>query len=160
MSSSFDLMFTSFRIILYLLIGAIFFGLDLSHANVLSCLAILLLTIVSFSSLGILSAAFIMSVKRGDPIVWAFTMLNTLFGGVYFTSEVLPPFFQKISLLLPMTHSLRAFRRGLLHGTSLGQMLPEVGILIGFTIVTLPLALWAFKLAIRQAKRDGSLGIY
>ncbi|MFC1849562.1 ABC transporter permease [candidate division CSSED10-310 bacterium] len=160
LSASYDMLFTSFRIIIYIGVGALFFGLDLQHINILSCITILILSILSFSGLGILSAAIIMYVKRGDPVVWLFSTLNTLFGGVYFTTDVLPPLLKKLSLLLPMTHTLHAFRQALLFGAGIEDIITEIMILLVFSIITLPAGLLAFKLAIQQAKRHGSLGQY
>lgn len=160
LSATYDLLMTSLRIVMYLVIGALFFGLDLSQANIPGCFIILILTISSFSGLGILSAAFIMTIKRGDPIVWGFTMMNTLFGGVYFTTDVLPPMLQKIALLLPMTHTLHAFRRSLLFGAGPSELLTEIVVLIAFSVVTIPLGLYAFHIALDHAKRSGTLGQY
>lgn len=160
LSASFEMLFTSLRIFLYLLIGALFFGLDLHQANFLTCFVILFLTITSFSGIGIMSAAFIMIVKKGDPVVWLFSLGNTLFGGVYFTPDVLPPILQKVSFLLPMTHSLHAFRKGLLFGSPLTDLMPEILILTIFSIITLPLGFYSFKFAIRLAKKYGSLAQY
>jgi len=160
LSASFNMLFTSFRIIIYLAVGALFFGLDLGQINILSCVVILILTIFSFSGLGILSAAFIMSVKRGDPVIWLFSMMNSLFGGVFFTIEVLPPLFQKLSFFLPMTHSLHAFRQALLFGASLDQLVQEIVVLFILGMVSLPLGFLAFRTAVRRAKRYGSLGEY
>ncbi|MBN2384278.1 ABC transporter permease [bacterium] len=158
LSASYDLVFTSLRIFLYLLVGGLFFGLSFGEANSVTCLVILVLTVSSFSGLGILSAAFIMVIKKGDPVVWLFSMLNTLFGGVYFTIEVFPPMLQKLALCLPITHSLHAFRKGLMFGSSLDELWFEVIFLLIFSFVTLPLGLWAFSFAIRRAKQSGSLG--
>ncbi len=52
-ASLYSFVMTSVRVIVYLLLGAIFFGLDIGDANFIGALVILLLTIVSFSSLGI-----------------------------------------------------------------------------------------------------------
>ena len=74
--------FTTFRVITYLLIGALFLTLDLSQANVLAALVILLLSILSFASIGILAASFIMVLKRGDPVTAVLGTSANLLGGV------------------------------------------------------------------------------
>ncbi|MCZ7669885.1 MAG: hypothetical protein M5U34_23245 [Chloroflexi bacterium] len=64
-SAAWSYVYTTFRVLVYLVIGALFLGLDLSQANYLGALVVLLLSIVSFASLGILAAGLIMVVKRG-----------------------------------------------------------------------------------------------
>ncbi|MGC9514317.1 ABC transporter permease [Methanocrinis sp.] len=75
-----NFIFASFRVLLYLMIGVLL-GVSLAGANTLAALIILSLTIVCFSSIGILSASFIMIFKRGDPINMLFMSTSELFGG-------------------------------------------------------------------------------
>jgi ABC-type transport system involved in cytochrome c biogenesis permease component len=70
-SSQWSFAFTSLRVGVYLLIGGLFFGVSFAGAAILPALLALILTIVAFSSLGIISASFIMVYKRGDPIAFA-----------------------------------------------------------------------------------------
>jgi ABC-2 type transport system permease protein len=40
--------------------------------------------------LGIISAAFIMRFKKGNPVTWMVATASELLGGVYFPIDVLP----------------------------------------------------------------------
>lgn len=160
LSSSFEIVFNSLKIILYLIIGAAFFSLSLHQLNLLTCIVILLLTIISFSGLGMLSAALILYMKRGDPVVWIFSVANSLFGGVYFTQDVLPPSMKFIAYLLPMTHSLEAFRLAVLQNTGLVEVFPQIIYLCLFSAVSLPIGFFAFRKALLLAKLHGTLGQY
>jgi hypothetical protein len=80
LSTLWNFIFASFRILLYLIIGVLL-GMSLTDANVLGALIILVLTIVCFSSIGILSASFIMIFKRGDPINMFFMSTSELIWG-------------------------------------------------------------------------------
>jgi ABC-2 type transport system permease protein len=71
--------------------------------------------------------------------------------------EVLPDWLQTLARFFPLTYSLEAMRRALLTGESLAALAREVTILAAFALILLPASLIAFRLAVRQAKRDGSL---
>jgi ABC-2 type transport system permease protein len=89
LSSLWSFIFMSFRVLIYLVIG-ILLGVDMSNANVPAALLILVLTIICFGSIGIISASFIMVLKRGDPINMFFMSTSELFGGVLFPISILP----------------------------------------------------------------------
>lgn len=159
-SSLYSFIWASFRVAVYLLLGVFVFGVNMSNANLLGALLILLLTILSFSGLGIISASFIMIMKRGDPISWTFTSISGLLGGLYFPISVLPGWLQKFSSLLPVTYSLEGMRLALLKGYSLSELMPNILALIIFSIIILPLSILIFGYAVRRAKIDGTLTQY
>jgi len=64
-SSLYSFIFASFKVAVFLILGAFFFGVDMGNANIAGALLILLLTIISFSSIGIISASFVMVLKKG-----------------------------------------------------------------------------------------------
>jgi hypothetical protein len=49
-------------------------------------------------------------------------------------------------------------RKALLLGAGLGEVVSELVVLAVFAMVLLPLGLLAFRRALRQARRDGTLG--
>jgi len=77
-SSIYTFAATSVRVVLYLLFGALVLGLRLGGANYAGALLMLVLTILAFSSVGVLSASFVMVFKRGDPFNWVFSALSWL----------------------------------------------------------------------------------
>lgn len=160
MSSVWSFIFTSFNVVVYLVFGSLVFGLDLGHANVLPALVILFLIVNVFSSLGIMSASFIMVLKRGDPISWIFGSTSNILGGTFFPIAVLPAWLQKFSFLFPIYYALKAMRLALLKGYGFSALAPEILTLLGFVIVFVPISMWSFKYAVRRAKIDGSLATY
>lgn len=158
--SLWNFLFTSLRILLYLIFGILFFGFDISRANLISAITTLLLTITSSSGLGIISASFIIVLKRGDPVNWLFSGISRFLGGVYFPISILPLWVQKASLLIPITHSLEAMRKALISGAPITEIWRELTILFIFSAVLLPLSILCFKLAVRMAKKSGSLLYY
>jgi ABC-2 type transport system permease protein len=156
-SSLWVYIFTSVRVMLYLVAGIVLFGVQLGPVDPLAAGMVLLSSVACFAGLGVISASFVIVLKRGDPLLWALGSLSTLLAGVFYPVEVLPEWLQAGSRLLPLTYSLEAMRLALMQGYSLPQIWPDVGILIGFSVVLLPLGFWSFRLAVRKAKADGSL---
>lgn len=159
-SSLYSFIFTSLQVFVYLVIGVFIYQLDLSQANYLGGIAVLILSILSFSGFGILSACFIMVFKRGNPVATVFSGLSWLLGGIYYPVEILPQWLKTCSLLLPITYSLRGMRLALLKGASLSELMPIIFSLMLFTLIIMPISLLAFRYAVGCAKRDGSLTQY
>ncbi len=152
--------YTTFRVLVYLLVGVLLLGLDLSGANVPAALLILLLGIISFASIGILAASVIMIVKRGDPVTALFGNLANLVGGVYYPIEVMPNWLQAAAKLLPITYALRGMRLALLAGASWAELAPDLWALLFFCLLLFPFSLWVFRYAVNRARADGSLAQY
>lgn len=152
-----NFLFVTARTLAYFFIGWLIFGLDITHINFISSICIVLLATISFVSLGILSASFLLVFKRGDPIDWIFGGLSRLLGGVFFPISVLPAFLQHLSLLLPTTYILQALRKSIIHGVSIPQLMPEISYLVLFAAFCAPLSFFAFNAALHHAKKNGSL---
>ncbi len=159
-SSQWDYLFTTLKVFVYLILGVGFLNVQLGHVNYLAAFVILLLTIITFSSLGIMAASFIMVLKRGDPITWAFNALSTLLGGVYYPIAILPHWMQAIARFIPITYALEAMRKALLSSATFAELLPEILALCVFSVILLPLSLYIFYFSVRKAKIDGSLTHY
>jgi ABC-2 type transport system permease protein len=159
-SSQWEYFRTTFQVLVYLILGAGFLGVSLEKSNYLAAGLILILTIITFSSLGIMAASFIMVIKRGDPVTWVFSAFANLLGGVYYPVSILPGWMQSIAKLIPVTYSLEAMRLALLQGASFNVLFPNIIALAGFSIILLPISLFAFRYAVQRARVEGSLTHY
>jgi ABC-2 type transport system permease protein len=146
--------------LIYAVLGTFLFNIDFSSINALSTSAILLLTIVSFSALGILSASFIMVLKKGNLMGWLINSIEGLVGGAYFPVTVLPLWLQVLAKFLPITYAIRAIELAVYRGYSLLQLWSECLFLFLFSVALLPLSICAFKRALKKSMRDGSLAQY
>ena len=158
-SALWDFFMTSVRVVLYLVLGA-FFGLHLRFDSLLAFFIVLLLTILAFSGIGILSAAFILYLKRGDPINFLISSASALFGGVFIPTQTLPHNLGRLGKLLPITYALSGIRKSLLMGAHLRDLLPEILALLLFVVLLVPLGMAGFTLAVRKARQEGSLAQY
>jgi ABC-2 type transport system permease protein len=159
-SSLYSLAFQSMRTVFQLALAIAVFGLRLGHVNWLGAVAVFVLTALCFLSVGILSASFILVYKTGNPLSWIFSSVSGLLGGVIFPVGILPGWIRWVSSLLPVTYALNGMRKSLLASASLGQVAPDIAALAIFNIILLPLSLVLFRLAVRKAKRDGTLTHY
>jgi len=150
----------TFDLIIYLVLGAFFFHIDFSNVNIPAALLIFLLTATSFSGLGILSASFILVLKRGNPVSWVISSLEGLVGGVYFPIAVLPAWLQVVAKCLPITYTVRAIQLAVYQGYGIRQLRTEIGFLFAFSIILIPLSLFVFRHALRRARANGSLAQY
>lgn len=152
--------YTTFRVLIYLLFGALFLSLDLSQANVPGALLILFLSVVAFGSIGIMAASAIMVIKRGDPITGVLANTANLLGGVFYPVAILPAWLQFFSYFLPLTYALRGMRLAMLGGASWAQLAPDILALLAFCVVLFPLSLLLFRYAVERARAEGTLAHY
>lgn len=152
--------FTSFRVVLYIVMGMIAFGLRINAAGIFPAIIILILGVISAMAIGILSATFTVVYKQGNPIDFLISGMSTFFGGVYFPISVLPGWLQGFANLFPIYHCLEGLRLSLLKGYSLFQLWPQILGLSIFSFILFPISLWLFSLGIKRAKREGTLAHY
>ncbi len=140
----------------YLAAGVVF-GLSVSRMNVPAAGLVLVLSLLAFSSVGILSATFTLVFKRGEPLLWLFGSGSWLLGGVLYPTDLLPPALQQISAILPITHAVNGLRAAVLNGASAADIAGELGRLALFAGVCGPLSVLAFGLGVDHARRRGTL---
>ncbi len=151
-----DFLFGGLKIIIYIMIGMLFFNLQFNFSGFLPALVVIILGTLSLSCLGIISGSFILYFKRGDPIGWISTFLLSFLSGVYFPTEVLPPVLQKISQFIPLTYILDSLRLCLIKGYSLSLIKHEMIILVAFSVIFLPISLVIFNFSLRNTLKEGA----
>ena len=159
-SSLYSFVFQTFRTMLHLAVAVLVFGMVLGPVNWAGVAAVFALTALAFLSVGMLSASFILVYKLGNPFGWLLWGISGLLGGVVFPVTLLPPWLRWASSLLPVTYALDGMRRSLLAPTGFAALVPDIVALAAFDVVLLPLGLVLFRVAVRKAKRDGTLSHY
>jgi len=158
-SSLWIFLFATFRFVLYLLLGTVF-GLNLSQGNAVSALVVLTVSIPAFAAFGVVGAALILLIKRGDALNMLMSTGSFVLGGVMFPISTLPEWLQPLSQFLPITHSLEAMRLALFQGLTVIELAPHLLKLALFAFVLLPLSLVTFWFAVRATKASGTLSQY
>src|SRR6202011_2874508 len=75
---------TTLRIVVYVAWAAILFAFPLRSANWLSVTVVLVVTLLAFSGLGILSASYVLLIKRGNPVKWFLMSFSGVAGSMLF----------------------------------------------------------------------------
>src|SRR5262245_23232054 len=102
-----------------LILGALVFGADFSHANWAAATVLTLLTVIALNSWGLFTAAFVLAFKRADPLSWLVDVTLYMLAGVYFPVQILPDWLRVIAYALPLSHALEGLRFALMRGDSL-----------------------------------------
>ncbi len=160
-SSTWSFVFAGAQAVLYILLGVVVFGVDIHLKSPLvglvAILATIALTVVAFSGIGILSAAFVLYFKRGNPMNFVISSASLLFGDVLVPARSLPAGLEWITKVIPISYATDAVRGALLRGEGLAEIAPNLLALAGFAAVLVPVGLLGARYAVRRAKQEGSL---
>lgn len=152
------LIITSIKLVIYFLAGIFFFQCQFNFSNPLFILVTIFLTTLSLLGFGLLSSAYVILYKRGDPIGFFLNGFSRLFAGVYFPISILPAWLGLISIFLPLTYSLEALRKSLNASVSYQELLEPWIALLVTTLIMLPIGYFVLRCAICKAKQLGNLG--
>lgn len=156
-SSLYYFLFSVATTVFHLILAVVVFGMQVEKINWPGAILTFLLTAVCFLSIGILSACFILVYKKGNPFSWIYGSVSGLLGGVFFPIQVLPSWIKWISYLLPITYSLEGLRKSIITSAPFSEILPSILALSVFAVIFFPLSVYLFRLALKKAKKDGTL---
>ena len=143
-----------------LLVVAAFFHLDLSRANYLTAVFMLLVGSVSFIGFGIGASVLpLLYTERGSQMSYIVRAVLLLVSGVYYPVEVLPGWMQPLARISPATYVLEGLRAGLLRSQVVwsAEIWSYTWPLIVTGVLSIPVSIYIFKIAERYAKRTGKL---
>lgn len=156
----YDLFYVPVRTALFLGVVSIVFGLHFHLAGFLPAAAILLVFIPFVWGLGVLSAAGMLTYRRGGGGVGFIGVALTLGSGAYFPVSVLPSWLQDAARVNPITTAVDGIRDVLIGnggwlraGTICLELAPAA-------LAALVVGVVAFRLALRRERRRGTLGLY
>jgi ABC-2 type transport system permease protein len=154
---AFPFLFATVRVGMYLLVAAVLLSLDLSNADPVGFFVMLATIGGAMSSIGILSGAIVLVIKRGDKLAALALFGMGLVGGAFFPVSVLPAWLEAIGKVVPTRFAFDGLRSALYQGTGWTD---DALMLALFTVTTLPIALWLFTRALDWGKGRGSLSQY
>jgi ABC-2 type transport system permease protein len=155
--------------------GMLLFGATFNFASWPLALLFTVLFLAAGFGLGMLSASsfYLLDIKKGtEPIQFVIQqLLATLLAGTYYPVTVLPTSLQWIACLIPHTYANDALRRLLDPGTQanvpvlpiqhvfpgLSPVLIDGVALMLFTVILMPLGVFAYGWGIERARRNGTL---
>jgi ABC-2 type transport system permease protein len=141
----------------YLVTGLVL-GWPIFGGNLAGAALVFLLSLVTFSSLG-LALATLSLVSRGtQTAVTALVSASWLLSGGLYPVSVLPHWLQAFAPWLPATHVISALRATLLDNAPVGEILPQLAVLALFAVLAPPVSAAMFTAGLRHARVQGTLG--
>ncbi|HEY8426700.1 MAG TPA: ABC transporter permease [Limnochordales bacterium] len=127
----------------------------------LALMAVLLaLSVLSVVGLGLVFASLVLWVRETEAMVFLVRGLFTVFAGITFPIDVMPPWMQAIGRALPLTYAIRSLRGVALAGWGWDQVKGDALAIACFGIVSLALGIGLFRAVERMARQMGSLAQY
>jgi len=141
-----------------LAVTVMIFELDLTQANLVGGLAMLIAGSFSFIGISIMVSVLpLLFPERGAQMTHIVIAILLLVSGVYYPIEVLPTVLQKLGVVSPATYVLTGVREALLEGKPIDHLWQYIWPVLLMGLVLIPAGLWVFNLAERYAKRTGKL---
>ena len=157
-STVFAIMWGLIHTTVVLTVLVLFFGIDLSHADFLTAIVLMLVGSLSIIGIGMIAATLpLIWVERGDQMVFVIQSLLLLISGVYYSVTILPAPMQVVAAFSPATYILDGVRQALIDGAPVTAMGGHLLPLAVMAVVFIPLGVYVFGRAERYAKRTGKL---
>ncbi len=149
-----------FRILIYILIGKIFFGVGILYFDIPIFFTLLIYSSLPFIGVGLFAASFIILFKVGNIISFMVGLMSIFFSGIFFSIDSLPTYFEVMGNGLPLTMGLDAIEKVLLEGLGFNEILSELIQVFYWAIVFLPSGIFLVYYSLKAAKKNGSLNHY
>ena len=128
---------------LLILITARFF-VDYQIAHPVWMFAFLILTAVTFSMLGFIIGLWADDFQKLQVVPLLIITPLTFLGGAFYSINMLPPVWQKLSLINPVVYLISGFRWSF-YGVADVHIAVSTGITVGFLVACLVFVWWAFR---------------
>ncbi len=156
--TAFAVVYSLFHTAVILGVTAIFFDIDLSHANLIGGTIVLLAGSISFIGFGIVAAILpLLFPEKGSQMTHVIISILLLVSGVYYPISVLPPALRFFATYSPATYVLEGTRAALLDGAPIPTLWQSIAPLLVMGAIAIPSGLWLFRMAEKYAKRTGKL---
>lgn len=143
--------------ILSLFFAGLVFGLEVRWSTAPLAIPVGLLGAAAFAPFGLAMAALVVVFKQTNAGATFVITGISLLAGIYFPVELLPSWIRWASDVQPFTPAIDLLRNVLV-GTPLDDSAAlELGKLVGFAVVTAPLAVLALQAAVRRSRRVGTI---
>jgi ABC-2 type transport system permease protein len=128
--------------VLILITASAFVDYDIKHP--VWTVAFLVLTAVTFSMFGFIIGLWADSFQKLQTVPLMVITPLTFLGGAFYSINMLPPFWQKVTLLNPVVYLISGFRWSLHDHSDVSHRI-SFGMTIGFLVVCLGVVRWVFK---------------
>lgn len=143
-----------------LLATGIALGVHVVWSNGLTSALIVIVLLLAYAGVGLIGSSMLLCFRTTGPLLSGALTISAFLGGVYYPTHVIPSWLQQISRALPLTYGLRALRQSALRGEPFEAVSNDVAILGVFAVMLLSIGGIAMALALRYARRTGTLSHY
>jgi ABC-2 type transport system permease protein len=124
--------------------GALLYKVDI-FSNFPNLVLVVVAAAMACTAFGMLIAAVSRSTAQANGLGTFLILAMSSIGGAWFPVSLMPDFIQSLSKLTLVYWSMDGFLQVLWRGASLGDILPNVGILLGISAVITSVSVWQFK---------------
>jgi len=141
-----------------MVVTVMIFEVDLTNANILGGVLVLISGSLSFIGISIMFSTLpLLFPERGAQMTHIVVAILMLVSGVYYPIDVLPSYLQALGTVSPATYVLDGVRLAILEGASTSTLWPYIWPVLLMGAILIPLGLKVFRLAEKYAKRTGKL---
>ena len=155
----YNIVWTALRAMILIAFGLLL-GVRVDWGNVLLASGIVGMIVLAYLPIGLGAAALVLAFRTTGPLPQGVLIASGMLGGVYYPTHVIPSWIERVSDIIPLSYGLRALRRTLLDGVPLSAVASDLAVLAAFIVVLSAAGAAAFALALRHARRSGSLAQY
>lgn len=159
-SIAFDLLFIPVRTAALLMVVSLTLGLDFRADGVLPSFVLLAAFVPFVWGLGLVTAAAIVTFRRGIGALSAVMGILGLAAGAFFPLSLLPDWLQRLAEANPVAIAMEGTREALIGGPDWTAVATGVLILVPFSAFALFAGIAAFRAALDREHRRGTLGLY
>lgn len=156
---AYPLLWTLLRAVVLLAAGAIL-GARFAWGGAAAGALILGLIVLAHLPFGLIGAALLLAFRTTGPLLQGVVVVSILLGGVYYPVEVVPEWIRPAAHAVPLGYGLRALRMALLEGAPVAALARDVAVLSAMAIGWMTIGAGALRLALRHARRAGTLAQY
>jgi ABC-2 type transport system permease protein len=159
-SVAFDLLFIPVRMGLLLAAVALTLGLGYEPSGILPSLVVLAVFVPFVWGLGLVTAAAIVTFRRGEGVLGVTMSVLGLASGAFFPLTLLPGWIQTLAEANPVAIAMEGAREALIGGAGWSALGPELLVLGLLSAGALFAGVTAFRAALAREHRRGTLGLY
>jgi ABC-type multidrug transport system permease subunit len=104
-----------------------------------------LMTSLAFSGLGLLVSSRAKTTEAVSGLMNLVMLPMWILSGIFFSATRFPAVIQPLVRALPLTAAIEGMRGNMLQGMNLGQMMPQIGILLAWFVVPFAVSLRIFR---------------
>ena len=157
----YPIVYSIFRLLIFLFFAVIFFNLSLAFTNIGLIIFAIFLTLISCIGIAYTAGAYALAFKKGNPLSSINQLSVMILGGVFFPTAILPDWLSSISQLIPITHALEIIRYLFISDNYINsEVISHFISLALLSLFFLIIGLVVCHFAINNGKKNGNLTIY